>query len=206
MRLRIGTRHGGGFTLLEVLVVMAILMTAILVAFPALHTLIVRSKLEGKARELAAMIQKGRLEAVKRSVPVVVKVDPSSSEVFAFADVNGPLLEDPPDGIFNPVADEPHGATDYSLGRWGLPVGVTLAAPGAQPVIDGLTLIGSDRVVRLLPDGSVADVGAYRFGDPRGNFLEVRVEPRATARVTVGKWDGTTWPSRGEGGQPWRWE
>jgi prepilin-type N-terminal cleavage/methylation domain-containing protein len=206
MRLRLGTRHGGGFTLLEVLVVMAILMTAILVAFPALQNLIVRSKLEGRARELAAMVQRGRLEAVKRSVPVVVKVDPGSSEVFAFADVNGSLLEDPPDGIFNPVADEPHGATDYSLGRWVLPVGVTLAAPGAEPAIDGLTLVGSDRVVRLLPDGSVADVGAYRFGDPRGNFLEVRVAPRATARVSVGKWDGMSWPSRGEGGHPWRWK
>jgi hypothetical protein len=206
MRRRIGARRGGGFTFIEVLVVMAILITAILVAFPALQTLIVRNKLEGAARELASMIQRGRLESVKRSVPVVVKVDPATAEVFAFADVNGPALGDPPDGIFNPVADEPFGVTDYSLGRWGLPGGVILAAPGSEPAIDGLTLVGSDRVVRLVPDGSVADVGAYRLGDARGNFLEVRVEPKATARVAVGKWDGTDWWSRGEGGHPWRWE
>jgi len=195
-----------GFTLVEALIVLAVLMIALLILMPALQNMMVRSKLEGVARETAQFIHFARLEAIKQSVPAVVRVDGASGEVSAFVDVDGPTSNDPPDGIYNPVAGDPPGQTDYQLGRSTIPYGVSQSAPSGQMAVDGLTAIGSERVVQILVDGSADSVGAYRFGDERGNFLEVRVEPRATARVTVRKWDGTAWWSRGEGGHPWQWD
>ena len=60
----------------------------------------------------------------------------------------------------------------------------------------------------FLPDGSVKDTGAFRFADVRGNFLEVRVEPQATARVQVRKWNETdnAWYTRDQGGKAWEWK
>jgi prepilin-type N-terminal cleavage/methylation domain-containing protein len=200
---RVG-RHG--FSLIELLVVLAVLSLALFVTLPALQNLIVRNKLEGSARDLGAMIQRARMEAVRRSAPTQVSIDPVSGQVFAFADLNGPSAGDPPDGLFNPIAGSADGTTDFSLGRWQLPGRIVLAAPGSEAAVDGLTTIGGDHVARLLPDGSINDVGAFRLADQRGNFLEVRVEPKATARVTVNKWDGTNWWARGEGGHPWTWQ
>jgi prepilin-type N-terminal cleavage/methylation domain-containing protein len=194
-----------GFTMVELLVVLAILILAVTLAVPPLWNMIVRSKLEGATRELGAMIQRGRLEAVRRSAQVVIAVDPATSQVFAFADRNGITMNDPPDGIYDPVAGQAAGNTDYALGQWFLPKRVSLVAPEGQSAIDGLTTIGTNQVVLLAPDGSVNASGAYRLGDARGNFLEVRIEPQATARVSVRKWDGTAWWTRGEGGHPWEW-
>lgn len=205
MRMRLINLGRAGFTLVEVIVVLGVLATAMLVAAPALENFIARSKLEGTSRDLSALIQRARLEAIKRAVPTVVRVDPATGEVFAFADVDGAAATDPPDRLFNPVAGEPPGGTDYALARWTIPETIAVAGPPPQPAIDKLTAVGGDRVILFAINGSVDEVGAYRFADTRGNFLEVRVEPQATARVSVLKWDGTGWWTRGEGGHPWTW-
>jgi type II secretory pathway pseudopilin PulG len=195
-----------GFTLLEAMVTMTILIVAMLMLVPAVQNLIVRSKLEGVTREVAQLIQLARLEAVKRSVATIVRVDAATGSVIAFADVDGVGSDDPPDDLYNPVDGDPRGQTDYLLGRTSIPYGVSQSAPGGEPAVHDLTPVGSERVVKILADGSAQETGAYRFGDRRGNFLEVRIDPKATARVSVKKWDGTDWWGRGEGGHPWEWD
>jgi type II secretory pathway pseudopilin PulG len=196
-----------GFTLIEALVMLAVMSIALLLVAPPLHNMIRSAKLEGVTRETAQLIHLARLEAVKQSVQAVVWVDGASGEVIAFADVDGATAGDPPDGLFNPVEGAPPRWTDYLIGRTSIPSGISQAAPAGQGSVDGLTPIDSNRVVLLLSDGSVDEIGAYRFGDWRDNFLEVRVEPRATARVTVAKWDEDSgrWWSRGEGARAWHW-
>ena len=54
-------------------------------------------------------------------------------------------------------------------------------------------------------DGSVRVVGAFRTGDLEGHDLEVRIEPQATARVEIRKWDGTEYLAQGEKGKTWQW-
>lgn len=195
-----------GFTLLEAMVTLAILMVAVLMLVPTVQNLIVRSKLEGVTREVAQLIQLARLEAVKQSVSTIVRVDPATGAVIAFADVDGVGSDDPPDDLYNPVDGDPRFQTDYLVGRTKIPYGVSQSAPGAEAAVDDLTPVGAERVVKILADGSAQDIGAYRFGDARGNFLEVRIDPKATARVSVKKWDGSAWWSRGEGGHPWQWD
>ena len=86
--------------------------------------------------------------------------------------------------------------TDYQIGgTFELPAGISFAAPDGTDdakVADGfldVTWSGTDVAV-FDSDGSVRVVGAFRTGDLEGNFLEIRVEPQATARVEIRKWDG----------------
>lgn len=197
-----------GYTLIESLVTLAVVSLAMVFAGPTIQNMIRSAKLEGVAREASQLVQRARLESVRRSTQTVVRLDRAGREVIAFADLHGESADDPPDGIFNPLVGLAPGRTDYLLASTTMPSGVSPAAPAGQDVIEGLTTIpDADPVMLLLPDGSAEAVGAYRFGDARENYLEIRVEPRATARVTVAKWDerSNAWWSRGEGERSWRW-
>lgn len=198
-----------GFTLIELLVVLAILGIAAGLGIPALSRLIVRSQLEGSARETASLLQRARLEAIRRRVQTVVEVDSAGVVLRAYADVDGAAAGDPPDLQFNPVGGELRFDTDYSLGDLHPKSAVAFAAPGAQAVVDGLTLAASgDQAFVFLPTGAADRVGAVRIGDAAGrNHLEVRVEPAGTGRIEVRKWnrDDGSWQARREGGKQWTW-
>jgi len=203
------TGRDRGFTLLEALVVLAVLGIALVIGLPSLTHLITRSQLEAEARETATLLQRARLEAIKRRVQTVVLADPAAGTVTAFADVDGPAAGDPPDLELNPVAGELARDTDYTIRTITLNARAPMAGPGGQPAIDGLTLDPSgNRIAVFLPTGAAASVGSLRFADVAGfNFLEVRVEPAGTGRVEIRKWnrDRAAWLGRREGGIPWTW-
>jgi general secretion pathway protein H len=84
-----------------------------------------------------------------------------------------------------------------------LPESVSFGEPPSADPIEG-----TDDCLVFLPDGSVQEMGAFRIQDVRGNFLEIRVWPQATARVQVRKWDETDsqWHTREQGGKAWEWK
>lgn len=198
-----------GFTLIEVLVVLALLGIAFGLGIPALKNILLRGRVEATGRELAVLAQRARLEAIKRRATTVVEVDLAGGTATAWVDVDGPAAGDPPDLVFNPVAGEPRFTTDFRIGVLEASTNVRFAGPGAQPVIDGLTAApGGRRVLVFLPTGAADAVGGFRFGDAGGlNYLEVRVEPAGTGRVGVRKWDRDLglWARSREGGRPWTW-
>lgn len=206
-----GRRHRlhPGFTVIEMIVVVAIIGIMATLGLPNLIRVIHRAKLDGIVRETSVLMKRARSEAVRQSVPTVVRADFARNEIVAFADVDGVALGDPSDLIFNPIAGEPHRTTDYELGRYRLPNLVGFAHPSADPAerIDGFTPAGAEFVAVFDPNGSMRNTGAIRFGDLRGNFLEVRVEPAATARVQVLKWDLdlAAYQTRNQGDKPWVW-
>ena len=63
------------------------------------------------------------------------------------------------------------------------------------------------RIWAVEPQGSIQDIGTFRFGDERGNYLAIQIAPAATARVTLLKWDDdtNTWRKQGEEGKKWVW-
>jgi len=194
-------RAAAGFTIVEVLVIVAVIGIGSVMAYPALQQLIHRNKILGSAQSTGTLLREARFEAIKRGVPCVVHADGVTKEVIAFADVDGDLT-------FNPdPAETTFRATDYELRRYNLPAGVDFVAPGAEPPVSGLTALPA------LPwngavfqaDGSIRDLGGIRFGDQRGNYLEARVETAASARVSLRKWDGTNWLTQGQGGKTWEW-
>lgn len=205
-------RGSSGFTLLELLAVFAVAVTILALGIPALNNFIVRSKTEGFARETAVLLQRARLEAIKQNRDAVVYLDTVNRGFAAFLDADL-------DGVFNPSGGPP---ADYETGRLPLPSGVLFQAPPQDggPVdvasVDGLSRIeahgaGDLPAVIFQPNGSVAAIGAFRIGDERGNFLEIRVEPEGTGKVEILKADdnGVFHPAGDLADpdyQPWEWK
>lgn len=196
-----------GFTLIELLVVLALFAIVLALGYPAIQNLIHRSKLEGYGNQIDTLLQHARLEAVRRSTPTVVFVDPPNGEVFAFVDINGANPGDPPDGLYQPDDTKPQGTVDFRIAELPLPTGVTFTGPGSQPAVAGFTAVPSAPLNRAIfnIDGSLRDTGAFRLADNRDNYLEVAVEPAATARVDLRKWDGSQWRAQGENNEVWKW-
>ncbi len=194
-------RSTAGYTLLEMLIVIAIIGLISSLVFPALQQFIHRNKILGIARSTGMLMREARYEAIKRGVPCIVRADGVSGEVVAYADVDGDLTYNP-----DPLATA-FRSTDYEIRRYALPGGLAFDGPLAQPPVFGFTdlpgLPWNGAVFET--DGSIRVLGGIRFADPRGNYLEVRVEPAATARVWVSKWDGANWLAQAEGGKTWEW-
>lgn len=184
-----------GFTLIELLLTLTIMSILMGLGLPALQNMIGREKLLGAAREISVSMRNARLEAIKTSGPTVVAldIDPLRRTVTSFADDND-------DGVYD--------AGERLLSRTTVTAGVHFTAPsgsGINDVVDGFEKVGTAGIARFNADGSIDAVGAFRYADTRGNFLEVRVEPLSVARVKIRKWDGTDWYAKDETHGPWIW-
>lgn len=197
-------RAVAAFTLVELLITLAVLGVIVGLGLPALNKLIMRAKLEGQARSVSVLAGRARNEAVTQGAEAVVHLD--GDEFVAFVDLDGPNAADPPDGLFNPVSGQGYKATDWEMSRVPLANKITVAAPTGEDAIFGL--VNTDRPDERIifnPDGTLLSTGAFRLADPAGNYLEVAVGPRATGQVTLRKWDGTAWREQDEGGEAWTW-
>jgi Tfp pilus assembly protein FimT len=190
-----GPRRGhGGHTLIELLITVTLLGIVAIMGVPAFHKMMVRSRLDGMARQTSVLMSRVRSEAIKRNRPGVLLPDTTQGTVSAFLDSDD---------------DQVFGAGDLAIATLQLPRNVSFVAPGSQPIVDGFT----SGVAVFERNGSTRNTGALRFGDPLGNFLEVRVSPAKTGRVRVRKFnpdlapgpDGTQWFTPGQGGEPWKW-
>jgi prepilin-type N-terminal cleavage/methylation domain-containing protein len=198
-RIRVVHSRGAGFTLFEVLLVVAIAGILALLGLPALQQMIQRSKSEGMARNTTAVMRAAQLEAVRRGVPVGVQMDFATSRVFTYVENDFPF-----DG-FTSGSDEE---------QTQLPLPGTVSFKGPTPGLAYASVgfaetAGQEGYAIFLSDGSVDQEGAFRFGDQRDNLLEIRVAPAATARVTLRKYEdhgmGADWYEQGEGGVAWSW-
>ncbi len=194
--------------------VLVLLAIAFGLGVPALQNMLLRSRLQGMAQELSVLIQRARLEAIKRRAPAVVRIDPADGTAGAWGDVDGTAVGDPPDRLYNPIAGELQRNTDHELSRLEARPNIGFRGPsdgGAedQAPIDGFsTDPNGDTILVFLPTGAAEVAGAFRIGDAADlNHFEVRIEPAGTGRVELRKWsrgDGA-WTSRREGGEPWKW-
>lgn len=218
-------RRSGGFTLVELLVVLAILATAMALGIPALQNFILRSKTEGFAREASTLMQRTRLEAIRMNRDGAVFLDHANRSLVAFVDADGNLKLDPTPGA-------PYRTTDYEIGRLVLPANLEFrdeTGDVGQASVEGVTTIdlgGANLAAAVFePNGSlmeqmpgggnVQDDFAFRVADARDNILEVRVFPLLTGKVEVRKWQldggGTgAWRATGDPSaddfQPWEWK
>jgi len=175
-----------GFTLLELVVTLAVILLAVLMVAPNMGPFMARVKLDRATRETASLFARARMEAIKTGNPVVVRPDAATQSLESFADVNR-------DGVFNPTPGVARNTTDYTLARISLPHRIELGAPGSQTALDGLTVRGGERLAMFQPDGSITDPGAVRLADDRGHYREIRIEPQVTPRTRIRIWDGSAW-------------
>lgn len=200
-------RAARGFTMIETLVVLTLLAILMSFAIPSLLNMVRQGKLRGAADETATLMRLARLEAIKRSCPTIVRIletDGDNPErVEAVVDCNNDGLQD---------------ADKKSLGTMPLPPRVHHLAPPNLAGKDSVDVFSDDpaggdaNVAIFQGNGSIDEVGAFRFGDETGNFLEVRVAPQATARIEVRKClvcasdDESDWFANGEAGRAWTWK
>lgn len=211
MNSAIRSQRSSGFTVVEMLVGVAVIGVLAVLGVPLVLKTIQTAKMNSIGLDGNVITRRAKTEAVKLNVPAVVRADLGTNELVAFLDVHGPTQADPPDGVFLAVDGVPTNTTDRELARMPLPAGVTFQAPPDElpmpKVIDGFTTVGSEQVAIFETDGQIRDIGGFRFGDERGNYLELRIEPAATARVTLRKWNPvlTDWKEQGEDGEKWIW-
>lgn len=192
-----------GFTLVELMIVLAMAVLVLAIGLPNLLELLNRQRLEGQVRDLATLAQRARQEALVRGAPAVLEIEGHGFRTFV--DLHGANLTAPPDGLFNPLSGAPLQGTDFVLGRRQLHARLALEGPESLPQVDGFSVVDGQRKAIFDPDGSIRATGAIRIADHRGNYLELRVEPAATGKVSVYKWDGSAWRANGEGGESWTW-
>lgn len=194
-----------GFTLIEMLVVLALAMVLMLITIPAMFSTLRQGKLRGIAQETAVLMRLARLDAIKYSTQTVVRIVlPTSTEigrVEAFSDRNG---------------DKKLTAGEPILSTRGLPKGIKFMAPpniegaasvaGFTPDPDGAS---KPKIAVFNSDGSIAAAGAFHFADTYQNFLQVWVESPATARIELRKarLEGSAWNfyASGDGKEAWKW-
>jgi len=198
-----------GFSLIEMLVVLALAAILMFFSVPALLTTIRQSRLRGIAQETAVLMRQARLDAIKTSSQGVVRIVPPSpadpiGRIEAFSDRNR-------DGKLD--AGEP------VLGRVEVPSRIFFkdaAGNTDKASVEGFSPNAEDssmpNTAFFQSDGSLSDPnnrgrGAYRFADDNDNYLEVRVEPVTTARIEVRKWNEARndYFANGVNGEAWSW-
>jgi len=75
-----------GFTLIELMIAIAIISIVSIIAVPNFNDVIPRYRLKAAARDLQANMQKARLQAIKENSPVQIRFDSTNSPGFYYFD------------------------------------------------------------------------------------------------------------------------
>lgn len=200
-------RTAGGYTLIEMMVILAILLIVSLISAPPLFRAVHRSQILGIARQTAMLMQGARLEAIKRNLPARVVFNFPQNAIVTVVDENN-------NGVYDI-------ATELPIARMALPAQTRfwgagdLVPNGPQALLNLTAGIACNPApcpaggwAQFNPDGSASQLnGAVRFGDKSSNFLEVRIATAGTGRVEIRKWDpaASDYFVSGYNGQPWKW-
>lgn len=192
-----------GFSLVELLVVLALIGILALIGMPWMLGTLHRAKLVATAREASTLMQGARLEAIKRSAPTMVRYDVNADAFSVVAD-----LTQPRDGVFETVL-VPNSPLQRKVLLWAPTEG---APEGTNSIVDwdeAADCVDAQPGPIFDSDGSANCGGAFRFTDQRGNFLETRVLFPATGKIVIRKWFGgnvdTDWYENGQAGKKWTW-
>ena len=189
-----------GFSLIEMLVVMALMLILLTLGIPSLLNALHQSKMRGMVQEITVAMRLARIDAIKTSSRGIVQIVPSTGpgslplvRAFSDRDSNGKL-----------TAGEP------VLASFVLPTGVSFEDNTGKVDKDSVYGFSSDpeggpSMAIFLPDGSILDFGSFHISDTYGNHLEVNVETKATVRIAVRKFESGEWVSNGDKGKAWTW-
>lgn len=186
-----------GFTLIELLIALAVISVLVLIGYPALMNTLRRARMETIVREAAMELRVARIEAIKRNSRTYLQVDFANDRIVLFREADN-------NEVLSAGDEELRGLTlPANISFWGPADG---APEGPDAVVSSpAAALPAAKYLTFTPAGAAEYVAAIRIADDRGNFIEARVEPKATARVSLRKWDGADWLAQRDGGTPWTW-
>ncbi|HVT57896.1 MAG TPA: prepilin-type N-terminal cleavage/methylation domain-containing protein [Thermoanaerobaculia bacterium] len=210
-------RPASGFTLIEILLVMALALILMLIGFPALNKMISRSKIEGAARQTEAFLRLSRYEAIKRGVATGIRADFTKNRLLVYVNADNKFKVGN-----NPVLAQyvlPQGVAFWSAQDAGADGSNALINVKNKDASGGEILFDSTGAQISSVDGSSgAGAVGFNFGDPAGNFLQVRITTPSTGNMELLKWtasvsscsadlqaNGGCYTLNGQYGKQWSW-
>lgn len=137
-----------GFTLIELMVVLAILAVVAFIAVPNFTSLIRDNRAEAQAETLNSLFQFARSEAVIRKIDTFVVLDPSAGEIEVLASsVNGEVLRT---SSFDPAII----SLDPSATTVGYRPNGTTTVPGFEAVLCSGGNVDNARLVTIAGSGT----------------------------------------------------
>jgi Tfp pilus assembly protein FimT len=175
-------RHGAGYTLVEMLVVGAIIVVAATVSVPYLRAHSAESHLLGSARQFKARFREAYSMAVRRGVNTAIRFEQTGARwrysIYVDGDWDGVQSADIASGRDPRVA----GPFPLDSGAQGVRVGINPGVP-APPPDSGLLVPGSDPI-RFGP-GNMLSFSPLGTATP-GTFYLAGEARQAAVRVTGG--------------------
>jgi prepilin-type N-terminal cleavage/methylation domain-containing protein len=190
--------HSGGFTLLELLLVVALAAVLTAVAIPVTNAALDEIHTAAAARYLAGRVLSTRMDAIRRSAAVALRFVASTPDytfgVYADGNGDGVRTADIVRGIDRPLAPAQQLQDQFPGVAFGLLAGIPDADGAAAGTPDGVR-IGAARILTMSPEGTATSGTLYVRG--RQAQYAVRVLG-ATGRTRVLRFDrgARTWNSR----------
>jgi type IV fimbrial biogenesis protein FimT len=187
-----------GFTLVELMVVIAIAGLLMAIAIPYFGQVMRRARVESEARTISSTLLQARLQAIKRGANVLVEFSTDSSKLslgsyhkaVVYLDTGGTA------GALD--------ATDTVLGRSGIASGADTEkyyvddAGKPSPSTSAATI-----EFVFTPFGSMNATSTAKsiyIGDTKGNLLQIAIPAAAQGKILTTKLAGSTFV-----GRPWTW-
>ena len=192
-----GTHSSLGFTLVELLLTMAVAATLTTIAVPLVGSTVDDLRVAGAARHIASRVAAARIDAIRRSTTVGLRFVATGSDYtfLTYVDNNGNGLRtaDITSGVDTALTTQERLRDKYPGAEFGLAAGIP-DLDGASGSTDGVR-VGTSRLLSVSPNGSATSGTLYIRGR-RGQYA-VRILG-ATGRTRVFEYDtgARRWVSR----------